>query len=289
MRTRRFALPAAAFLVGALAIVTAKASKHRPAEHQQGGDTASIVRFAQDLASSIRLQNVNRIMSHYARNDLTVFDASPPFLYTSWQAYRESWRRDMASIDSFDKMQMYDIHARASGDLGYFSAQWHSEATTSHGAKETADGCMTDVLQKFNGRWLIIHEHDSMTTGAPTVAPKNGGEGDASDFIDPAYRGDGRSGIEGTVMAGPIRPTSRTGEPNERPLANKAVSIRLAPNGSDIAQTHTDAQGHFRLVLAPGAYQIVTHGGGIFDRPYATTVHDDAFTHLTLHYDTGIR
>jgi hypothetical protein len=90
-------------------------------------------------------------------------------------------------------------------------------------------------------------------------------------------------------MAGPIRPVSRPGESNERPLANRPVSIRLTANGPDIARMHTDAQGHFHLTLAPGAYQIVPHGGGIFDRPWPATVRNGAFTRLTVHYDTGIR
>jgi hypothetical protein len=60
----------------------------------------------------------------------------------------------------------------------------------------------------------------------------------------------------------------------------RAGSVRFA----------SDAQGRFRVALAPGTYTIVNDGGAPFHRCHATaTVPAHAYATITITCDTGIR
>ena len=90
------------------------------------------------------------------------------------------------------------------------------------------------------------------------------------------------SGLAGVVLAGPTCPVQRVGQPcPDRPVAVhlRAGSVRFA----------SDAQGRFRVALAPGTYTIV-NDGGTFPRCRATaTVPAHAYATIRITCDTGIR
>jgi hypothetical protein len=59
-----------------------------------------------------------------------------------------------------------------------------------------------------------------------------------------------------------------------------------------VASFQSDAQGHFRVALAPGTYIVVPDGSaGALARSQAkeVTVGPTGFTHVELEFDTGIQ
>lgn len=98
------------------------------------------------------------------------------------------------------------------------------------------------------------------------------------------------TGIEGTISispthGGPIRP----GVPNSRPLAN-AEFIVTDEKGAQVPFT-TDKEGHFRVMLAPGRYQVTSKQkpriGGC--RTFEVDVTAGAITRVDWNCDSGMR
>ena len=100
------------------------------------------------------------------------------------------------------------------------------------------------------------------------------------------------TGIQGVVQSGPTCPVERINSPcPPHPLAATIV-VRDAA-GHEVARTHSGADGHFKLDVAPGTYTVVglTIGSGMLPRPIPTTatVNAGSYTTVTVEYDSGIR
>ena len=106
--------------------------------------------------------------------------------------------------------------------------------------------------------------------------------------------GAGNSGIEGQALAGPTCPVERVGSPcPERPVPDAAVEVWNAAHTEKILTFATDAQGRFRVALAPGDYNLdpqrIDAQQFPVPHPQNITVRDGQFTQVTIEYDTGIR
>ena len=102
------------------------------------------------------------------------------------------------------------------------------------------------------------------------------------------------SGIRGLVVIGPIAPVERVGVPNTRPLAGASIEVERAGSPALIAQTRSDARGHFALALRPGHYELVPrapqpHQFFPFARPQAVTVPVSGLARVVVTFDSGIR
>jgi hypothetical protein len=99
------------------------------------------------------------------------------------------------------------------------------------------------------------------------------------------------TGIEGTVMVGPVQGgPAKAGVPDSAPLANTSFVVET-PAG-EVATFKTDQHGHFRVELAPGKYTIKMQkprmkgaGCGLSDIEVAAA----GFKKVSLNCDTGIR
>jgi hypothetical protein len=100
------------------------------------------------------------------------------------------------------------------------------------------------------------------------------------------------TGIQGMVQSGPTCPVERINSPcPPHPLAATVVVRDAASH--EVARTHSGADGHFKLDVAPGTYTVVglTVGSSMLPRPIPTTatVIAGSYTTVTVEYDSGIR
>ena len=97
------------------------------------------------------------------------------------------------------------------------------------------------------------------------------------------------SGIEGLVTIGPITPVAEEGQPNSRPY--QATMNVLDQSGQVVTRFATNAQGLFRVALAPGAYVIRPESAGRFPHAEQKTVRvpKGTFVKVDIEYDSGIR
>jgi hypothetical protein len=98
------------------------------------------------------------------------------------------------------------------------------------------------------------------------------------------------SGIEGQVFIGPTCPVVHVGDPCPDKPYEATITV-LNNTGRKVAKFQTDADGKFRVLLAPGDY--ILHPESPAVMPVASdqdfTVLPGRFTQLAITYDSGIR
>ncbi len=102
------------------------------------------------------------------------------------------------------------------------------------------------------------------------------------------------SGIEGQVLLGPMCPVVREGTPCPDQPFQATVVIWDANRTKMLGRFISDDQGHFRVPFPPGDYLLEPEPPDP-DKPFPTAspievnVTADAWTNVTIQYDTGIR
>jgi hypothetical protein len=102
--------------------------------------------------------------------------------------------------------------------------------------------------------------------------------------------GSADSGIEGRVLLGPQCPVVTAASPcPDKPVSAEVVAMRLADRETFSARSGRD--GHFRLALPPGTYQVqaLVTAGAMFAKPVSVTVSTGDFVRVDVLLDTGIR
>lgn len=100
------------------------------------------------------------------------------------------------------------------------------------------------------------------------------------------------SGVEGRVWVGPTCPVVQEGV--ECPDAPLEADLEVVDDaGRIVARARSDAEGAFRMALAPGAYTLVplspSEAGMPFAAPLPFEVQAGRWTELDVFYDSGIR
>lgn len=106
-------------------------------------------------------QNIENIMACYAE-DIRAFDAIAELQFTSRSKYQTHWQRclQMCKMTHFEIGQL-DIHLN--GDLAVCAFLNQCGGMDEKTGQEQVGWVRgTQVYQKRNGEWLIIHEHFSL-------------------------------------------------------------------------------------------------------------------------------
>jgi hypothetical protein len=102
------------------------------------------------------------------------------------------------------------------------------------------------------------------------------------------------SGVQGVTMVGPTCPVQQETACPDQPLASANLTVTRQGSATTVATGRSDADGHFRIPLAPGAYILrPANPSGDAVPPSAPArpfvVHPHAYTELTVKFDSGIR
>jgi hypothetical protein len=103
------------------------------------------------------------------------------------------------------------------------------------------------------------------------------------------------SGVEGVVVAEPTCPVQeepRSGPDDCTPRPVRAeVDVRAVRTDSVVESVPTSADGHFRVALDPGEYELVARdpAGTMAAIPLLVEVRPDQWTQATVVVDPGIR
>jgi uncharacterized protein (TIGR02246 family) len=98
----------------------------------------------------------------YAKDaDLTFFDIAP-MKYQGWSGYAAGVPKAFAPYKSAKFTLNDDLRTHLHGNLAWATATWHGELIKKDGSTEKMDGRYTAVLEKRDGKWLVVHEHMSV-------------------------------------------------------------------------------------------------------------------------------
>lgn len=140
-------------------------------------DKSEITALEQRVTDGFKAKDVDKIMSCYAPDEsLFVFDVVPPREYVGAKAYRKDWEDLFAQFPGPVEAEISNLKVESNGNLGYAHLIVHSVLTDKDGKKAEVNVRTTDVLRKTTGKWLIVHEHNSvpvdLATGKADITAK---------------------------------------------------------------------------------------------------------------------
>jgi ketosteroid isomerase-like protein len=92
---------------------------------------------------------------------------TPPIF--GWQSYLAVYQQQHARTQQI-RLDRYNTYIKTHGEVGWACYQWDFQGTVD-GQPMSAQGQTTLVLEKRGPRWLIVHNHTSLTPAANSNAP----------------------------------------------------------------------------------------------------------------------
>lgn len=121
--------------------------------------------FKELINNSLEAWNTNKpenLAKFYAQEpELKFFDALP-MQYQGWKDYQAGIQKNL-----FDNMPKFtlkasdDIQSHRQDNLAWTTFTWHLSAELNDGTPIETDGRQTDIWEKRDGKWLIVHQHIS--------------------------------------------------------------------------------------------------------------------------------
>ena len=134
------------------------------------GDKAQIQALEQQLAAAFAARDLDKIMQFYAPGeDLFVFDVIPPRQYVGAAAWRKNFEVFFATAAAGPTTaEMGDLDVMTDGKLAFAHFTTHLTSTDNTGKKFEMVMRTTDCLKKIKGKWVIVHEHNSIPVDLAT-------------------------------------------------------------------------------------------------------------------------
>jgi ketosteroid isomerase-like protein len=117
--------------------------------------------FLDNRSQSIRMKDIDRLMSHYSP-DIIYFDLVPPLQYVGSAALRDRFLEWFDSYHGEIRQEIRDLHIFISGDIAVTSMLIRSGGTLKNGRETELGVRATSSCQRSNHSWLIKHEHISL-------------------------------------------------------------------------------------------------------------------------------
>ena len=137
---------------------------------RSGRDKQAIAALEDRIAKAVEAKDANAIMANYTPGDtLVVFDLIPPREYRGWDAYLKDWQGVLAGCADNPAMEISDLASESAGTLAYSHSVQHFACTDPKGNKVDLTMRTTDVYRKTGGKWLIVHEHNSVPVDMATA------------------------------------------------------------------------------------------------------------------------
>jgi ketosteroid isomerase-like protein len=149
-------------LLVAIAIVATVAWGIGSNAESESSDKQQIIDLEHGLIAATNNKNVDGMMSFYDGTDnLIIFDAVPPLKYSGTAAWRKNLEGFVAAYNP-GILEITELEIVNDGQIGYAHSIQRFTGTDKSGKKVTMAFRVTDCLQKENGQWKIVHEHNSM-------------------------------------------------------------------------------------------------------------------------------
>lgn len=129
----------------------------------QSADNMLFKQLTDQTYAAWNTQNPDAVAAFYLNDPNVVFYDATPLKYEGWNAFRAGIQTNL-----FDKLNRFklvannDLEATRYGDLVLTTFTYHLSAQSKTGEVIEAEGRQTDLWEKQDGKWLIIHEHTSV-------------------------------------------------------------------------------------------------------------------------------
>ncbi len=150
--------PLAALVCLALFALAPIAQAKKSAEKASTGPDKGYLQKIWDGWATLDTANV---IQFYASGPHTFFDIAP-LKYSSWDEYQTGVKQVVADYKSAKFTVNDDAQMHPAGNYVWGTATVKEEMTRKNGKVEMGNFRWTFVLEKQDGKWLVVHEHVSM-------------------------------------------------------------------------------------------------------------------------------
>jgi uncharacterized protein (TIGR02246 family) len=130
-------------------------------DNSNAGNEAEIRRLVESWVQALRTKNTDGVMSHYA-SDIVAFDLAPPLQYEGTDAYRKNWEAWFPTFRGPINYEIRDLSIAASDDVAFCHSFNRITGTRTDNEKTDVWVRATVCFRKFDGKWKIVHEHQSV-------------------------------------------------------------------------------------------------------------------------------
>jgi ketosteroid isomerase-like protein len=109
---------------------------------------------------ALRARDLDRMMTSY-ETDVVAYDATTPLQYVGIDAYRETWRTWLATLEGPIGYELHDLAICAGDDVAFTHGLVHMAAMEKSGRRGDAWLRWSAGWRKIGGAWLVVHEHVS--------------------------------------------------------------------------------------------------------------------------------
>ena len=136
-------------------------------EANKNNDEAAIQRLLDDGIRALRDKNIEGVMSLYAQ-EVVSFDIVPPLRYLGADAFRKLWEEVFSSFQGPIGYELHDLNITVGDDVAFTHSLNRISGTLNTGQKTDLWLRWTACFRKINGKWLIVHHHNSVPVDLET-------------------------------------------------------------------------------------------------------------------------
>jgi len=136
--------------------------------HPSAGVTKKMLN---DIFDAWSTMDTAKIAPYYSQAPQNLYFDVMPMQYRGWADWAKGVSQFFSGYKTFKLTIVGDPSIHNMGNSAWTALLWHIDAVNKSGKPETFDGRGTMIWQKQGGKWLIVHEHDSVPMAAPE-APK---------------------------------------------------------------------------------------------------------------------
>lgn len=132
-------------------------------------DSQQIDYLISEMLGAWQIGDVEKLHATYA-DDVSMVNGSwaPPVI--GWTNYLAIYQQPRARMQRV-RMDRLNTYIKVNGNFGWACYQWDFSAEVD-GKPTASQGQTTVVVEKRNNKWIIVHNHTSLTSGAPS-SPAN--------------------------------------------------------------------------------------------------------------------
>ncbi len=133
--------------------------------------TAEFAPMVEKVNAAWQTLDTANVAPFYAKDaDLTFFDVAP-LQYKGWQAYADGFKKVAADWQSVRIRVDPGTHAIKHGNIAVVNWTGSFTITPKSGSPMSGQIRGTEVLEKRDDKWLIVHEHVSAPMAEPAPPP----------------------------------------------------------------------------------------------------------------------
>ena len=129
-------------------------------EHKKNDETA-IKRVIEGGVNAVRNKDIGGVMSLYAP-EVVSFDIVPPLRYIGADAFRKVWEEVFSVYQGPIDYEVHDLNITVGDDVAFTHSLNRISGTMNTGQKTNLWLRWTACFRKINGKWLIVHHHNSV-------------------------------------------------------------------------------------------------------------------------------